>query len=254
MKRSISFVLSLVLLVSVFLFACQDENRNSGEDKEPHKQMGDVSKKEDSIPEKEAEKTKTTREFYELINRSETFWFKMEIVSGDDRYYFTQATDGKSIASVIDYNTKSDYRYEITEFKDGLAYVHTLNFIDKKYDTLVTETYQSFLFGDEDPKAFSKPSQKGDIQKKEKTFYCEKFETASSDGGAVDGFNAYYFEDGRLALVEVNEKGVLTMTMRVLDYGTEIPDDICLTPPADFAKGNIEIDTTIDFGSLDWFE
>jgi hypothetical protein len=155
---------------------------------------------------------------------------------------------------VIDYKTKSDYRYEITEIKDDLAYVHTLNFIDKKYDTHVTKTYQSFLFGDEDPNAFSNPTQKGDVQKKEKTYYCEKFETSSAVGGDVDGFNAYYFEDGRLALVEVNEKGVVTMTMRVLDYGTEIPEDIFLTPPTDFKKGTIEIDTTIDFGSMDWFE
>lgn len=256
LKRSTAFVLSFVLILLVFLCACQEEP-DFGDRREPNGHIGDMSRNEGPRHEKETEKTKNTFEFYELVNRSETFWFKMEIVTDDERYYFTQATNGKNIATVVDHQNSEDDRYEITEFKKSEAYVYTLNLAEKKYDTLVTTNHQSlqnFLFGGEDSRKFAEPTQKGDIQKKDKVFYSERFETTSEEGGKADGFNLYYFDNGRLALVEVNEKGNLTMTMRVLDYGTEIPGDIYLTPPDSFAKGKFEIDTTVDYGSLDWFE
>ena len=254
-KRIFGFVLSFALITTIFLCACENErNEDGGHKKEPSRFEGEVSRREESVPENNRMKAKDTVEFYELVNESETFWFEMEITADGETYSYIQARNGKSITTVINRKNNAEDRYEIAEFKDGMVNVHTLNFIEKKYDTIVTTNSQTFLFGDENPESFANPDQKGDLQKKEKTYYCEKFNVASVENGEIDGYNAYYFDEGCLSLIEIVENGNLTMSMHLISYGSEIPDHIYLTPPADFSKGTIEIDTTIDFGSLDWFE
>ena len=247
LKKVILFALSALLILSFSLFSCMDnlDDGKGGKPDEHHENDGDKKDK----PEKE--KINTAKDFYKLVADSETFWFKMEITSNGETYLFTQATNGKSITSILDYENDSDDRYEIIEFKDGLANVHTLDLSEKKYDTAITKNYQTFLFDGEKPENYANPSQKGD-SKNYQGYYCEKFETASESGGKVSGFNAYYFNNDRLQIIEITENGVITMTMKLLDYGKTIPDNILLSPPADFLKGKLEIDTTIDFGSLGW--
>ena len=118
----------------------------------------------------------------------------------------------------------------------------------------MTDKYQDFLFGGEDPKAFENPTWSGDATFEGQTYYCEKFEVASESGAAVDGYNNYYFEEGRLIAVEIIQKDKVTMLMKFNEYGIELPDDIYITPPTDFKKGIFQIESVIDYNSMGWGE
>lgn len=251
-KKSITIVLSFVLIFAALLCACE-ESKDFGENgvKKPNGHTPDMGSTEVSEPERKKENTETVKDFYQLIENSKTFWFEMEIVSDKQTYRFTQATNGVNITSILDYEGDSNDVYEVIEFKEELAHIHTLNFKEKKYDTSITKNYQDFLFKGEKAETYANPSQKGSSKNKDYQYF-EKFDTSSSESGKIDGCNIYYFNDNRLECIEVVENGNVTMTMKFVDYGVEVPDDIYLTPPSDFKKGTLQVDTTIDYGSMDW--
>ena len=232
MKRIILVALAIVMLITT-LVACNKE-----------KNVYDIDKSYDS----------RTAAFYGHIQENQFFWFDMYLTQDKLTYRFTQATNGKNVTTILDYEDNSKDSYEIVIKGENQAVVHNLNLAEKKYDTTMTDKYQDFLFGGEDPKAFENPTWSGDATFEGQTYYCEKFEVASASGSAVDGYNNYYFEEGRLIAVEIIQKDKVTMLMKFNEYGIELPDDIYITPPTDFKKGIFQIESVIDYTSMGWGE
>ncbi len=249
LKKSLIFLVCALLSVCM-LCSCQNE-KDFDNNRNPDRHGAESTVESSAVVDEP--KTKTTQEFYEYIVENKVFWFKAEIRTNSQTYFMTQATNGSAVTNLLDYENDTDDRYEITEFKEGMANIHTLNFNEKKYDTTITKNYQDFLFAGEIPENYSRPHQKGDSKNSEYEYF-ERFETSATEGGEINGYNVYYFNDERLACIEIVENNVVTMTMKILDYGTSIPEGVYLTPPSDFSKGNLEIDTTIDFGSMNWGE
>lgn len=234
MKRIIIVAIAVTMLLVSFV-ACEGE-----------KDIYEVDKSYDS----------RTSAFYGHINENQYFWFEMELTQNGETYKFIQATSGANVTTIYDYEGEVRDTYEIAmKGENGTAAViHTLYFDEKKYDTTISDKFQDFLFGGEDPESFSEPSWTGDGDFDGNTYYCELFEVASSEGSGLDGYNKYYYDDGRLIAVEIAQNDKVTMTMKFNDYGVEVPDDIYLTPPTDFKKGTLQFESVIDFNSTGWGE
>lgn len=193
-----------------------------------------------------------TSAFYGHISKNQYFWFDMDLTQNDETYNFVQATNGNNVTTILDYEGTARDSYQIATKGTNAAVVHTLHIADQKYDTDITESFQDFLFGGEDPNAFSEPNWTGDADFEGTTYYCEQFEVASGEGSGVDGYNNYYYSEGRLVAVEILQNDKVTMTMKFKEYGIEVPDYIYLTPPSDYKKGTFRVESVIDYGSMGW--
>ena len=232
MKRIVFIAIAIIMILTSFV-ACNQDN-----------DIYQIDKSYDS----------RTAAFYGHINENQYFWFDMDYIQEKETYKFIQATNGKNVTTILDYEDNSRDSYVIAVKGENAALVHTLRFAEKKYDTTIAEEFQDFLFGGENPQAFSEPNWSGDAEFEGTTYYCEMFEVASSEGGEINGTNKYYFDEGRLVAVEIAENDKVTMTMKFNEYGIEVPDHIYLTPPSDFEKGTIIVESVIDYNSMGWAE
>ncbi len=197
-----------------------------------------------------------TSAFYGHINENQFFWFNMELTQDGETYGFIQGTNGANVTTILDYEGTARDTYEIAVKNQSgtAAAIHTIHVDEQKYDTTISEKFQDFLFGGEDPKAFEKPDAMGDAEFEGVTYYSETFNVASNEGGILDGYNKYYYDEGRLIAVEIAQKDKVIMTMKFNEYGIEIPDYIFITPPTDYKKGTFQVESVIDYNSMGWGE
>lgn len=230
MKRVILIAVALVILVTA-LVACEKE-----------KNVYDIDKSYDS----------RTAAFYGHIKDNQFFWFEMELTSNNETYKFTQATNGSNVTTITDREGTARDSYEIAVVGTNGAVIHTIHLDDRKYDTTISDNYQKFLFDSENPDMYSDPNWSGEAEFEGTTYYAETFETASSEGGTITGYNKYYYDEGRLIAVEIAEKDVVTMVMKFIEYGIEIPEDIYINTPEGFSKGTFQVESVIDYNSMGW--
>ncbi len=233
MKKLIALFAATLLLV-FGLFACKE---------------GDPA--ESSQGEKSgASYASKTAAFYSDMNKS-SFYFKMNFTQNGETCVFTQLTNGKTTTTLKDYEDNSKDIYDIF---DGQI-IHHIVVDQKLVNSTMTPNGQAFLFADYTPSMFASPDSTGDSEFNGKTYYSETFETASKAGGAIDGKNVYFFEGDKLVAVEIYESSEKTMVMEFLEYSNSLPSDIYLEAPADYSKGNIEIEVSADFSApSEWWE
>ncbi len=193
--------------------------------------------------------------FYGKMSKSNDFWFEMSFTNNGVTYDFTQAKTSSSVTTISDFEGDVNDSYEIAIIGQNGARVHVLNIKEKYYDTIIAANYQDFLFAGYESSMFSSPVSTGDEEFEGETYYCETYETASQEGGAVDGLNKYYFTKGRLNAVEVIESGKTVMVMRFKDYGDKIPSDIHIKIPEGFEGKTMQVESIIDFSTMsEWYE
>jgi hypothetical protein len=230
MKRIIVVAIAILMLLASFV-ACDKET-----------DVYEIDKSYDS----------RTAAFYGHIAENQFFWFDMDLTQNGETHNFVQATNGNNVTTILDFENNANDKYEIAVKGEKAAIVHTIHLNEKKYDTTISEQFQDFLFGGEDPKAFSEPDWSGDTEFQGVTLYCEMFKVASNDGGVIDGYNKYYYDEGRLVAVEIAQNDKVTMTMQLKEYGVEVPEGIYLNPPTDFKKGTFQVESVIDYSEMGW--
>ena len=173
-----------------------------------------------------------TAAFYGNMDMN-SFWFTMEFTNYGTTYTMTQATNGKAVTTIEDHEDNTLDQYQIYDNKS----VHKLNLQRKSYDTVLGSNGQGFLFEGYTPSMFANPSSSTVQQFEGESYYCESFVTAGSAGR-----NNYYFDENRLAVIEIIEGGKTVMVMRITDYSNTIPSDVYLSIPEDFKGGNLEFE------------
>ncbi len=185
--------------------------------------------------------TKTSA-FYGTMNHDE-FWFEMTYTDKSGSFNMIQATNGKNVTTIIDREGKVNDEYSINV---GDA-VHTLDLEKKKYDTLITEKGQVFLFSDYDASMFTNPRSVDEEKFDGKTYHCETYTTTSYTGESLSGQNKYYFDGNELVAIEIIENGEKMITMRMKDYANSIPSNIYVEIPSGFKAGTLASEYDIDY-------
>ncbi len=236
MKRLILLLLACVFALAT-LTACNGGGGGGGEGTE-----SDVSTAF-SAPEYDA--SKRTKSFYASINPN-SFYFDMELTMNGETYGFVQATNGKMVTTIEDRDGTSDDLY--TMF-DG-SQQHYLEIDDKYYDTTVTQNGQGFLFEGYNPEAFSNPTVIESARFIDQTYYCESFSSVDSSGNKLE--DRYYFDGETLKGFESYNGDTLVTRMVFNSYSATVPSEIYLELPADFKKGNLNIDVSADISG--WWD
>lgn len=219
MKKIIS--ITLVLLFALALFAC------GGSD-----ESGEVST---------IVVTSKTEKFYTDMDKN-SFYFKMNFTQDGEKCVFEQATNGKNCTTRKDFDDDTKDIYDIF---NGTQVDHIV--VDEKLiNTTVTKNGQNFLFAGYKPSSFAHPSRTENRDYNGKQLPCEVFLTSWEEGGAIDGENRYYYDGDKLVCVEIVQKGEIIMLMEFLEYGNVIPETIFAETPADYKKGNIEFEVSVD--------
>ncbi|MBQ9848271.1 MAG: hypothetical protein IJO64_04350 [Clostridia bacterium] len=230
MKRITALIIS-ALMLAFCLFSCNTEGTESS--------GGDSNVSYES----------KTSAFYGNMNKS-SFWFRMNFTKKNETCVFTQVTNGKTTTTIKDYEDDSKDVYDIF---DG-SIIHHIRVDEKAYDSTLSASGQAFLFADYTASMFASPSSVGNDEYNGKQYYCETFDTAAAEGGAVSGKNMYFFDGDKLVAVEIYEKGEKVMVMEFIEYSNTLPNDIYLSAPDDFKKGNLAIDVSTTISVDDWWE
>ncbi len=176
-----------------------------------------------------------TSAFFANIDQN-SCWVNLVMTDADGTSCdFTQATDGTAVTTICDYE---EDKYDSYEIYVGKA-VHMLNVGNKAYDTLLTEEGQGFIFADYNQSMFSMSYSYGVSTFEGEQYYCEVFSTESTPTDNPKSVNKYYFNYDRLVAVEMVENGKTVLTLKINDYSSEIPEDILLSVPDDFRKGQL---------------
>ncbi len=192
-----------------------------------------------------------TQAFYAGMSKG-TFWYSAQIVtSGGTMYSYSQATDGVNVTTIVDKTGTANDSYEIFHNGNDRKYIHKLNTSDKKYDTVITNRGQTFLFEGYNYTMFVNLVKAGEEELNGNNYYCEYFRTTDSAGGSATGYDKYYYEGDTL-------RAVVTPTLAIYfnEYSTEIPETVYLSAPADYQEGMLIEDQIIEFsdvfGDLSW--
>ena len=184
--------------------------------------------------------TSRTARFYGEIDKS-SFWFKAEIMTASDTYYYTQAVDSDSVTTIEDHDDDANDGYVIYDGK----YMHQLNVKNKKYDTVKTDSGVKFLFGNNEYSDFNLPD---DVTEQAtfrgNTYYCESFNTIDDKGNAK-GVNKYYYDGERLVGIEWYEGNGLVTLLTMDTYSNQIPEGIYTSIPADYKAGTFTAEQII---------
>lgn len=228
MKKTIALIVVSVLLAFSLISCGENETSQSSESNVSYESR--------------------TSAFYGNMDMN-SFWFRMKFTKNGETCDFTQVTNGKNTTTIKDYEDDTKDIYEIF---DG-SVIHHLHIDDKSYDSTLSANGQDFLFAGYTASMFSSPSVENEKEFGGKTYYCETFETASSDGGAVNGRDLYFYDGDRLVAVEIYQNGEKTMIMEFEEYSCTLPGDIYLSAPDDFKKGNLAIDISTEISMDDWW-
>ncbi len=194
-----------------------------------------------------------TQAFYAGMSKG-TFWYSAQIVTSNGTMYsYSQATDGVNVTTIVDKTGTANDSYEIFHNGNDRKYVHKLNTSAKKYDTLITNRGQTFLFEGYNYTMFVNLVQAGEEELNGKTYYCESFRTTDSAGGSATGYDKYYYEGDTLRAVVTP-----SLAMYFDEYSSEIPETVFLEAPADYQEGALIEDIVIEYSSvaddLSWFD
>lgn len=218
MKRLLLVLLSACMLVACFS-ACNDSSEES-----------------------QTAYGNRTQAFYANMDPS-SFWYSATIVTvGGSTYTYTQATDGVTVTTIVDRNGSNNDTYEIFYNGNDMKYVHKLNNAAKRYDTVITEKGQTFLFDGYNYTMFVNLVKAGEEKLGDKTYYCEYFKSTATAGGNATGYDKYYFEGDKLCAVVTPQ-----MEIHFDGYSNVIPENVYLEVPSGYKAGQIQEDVVIDF-------
>lgn len=194
-----------------------------------------------------------TQAFYASMSNG-TFWYKAQIVtSNGNMYSYAQATDGVNITTIVDKTGTANDTYEIFHNGNDKKYIQKLNTSDKKYDTVISNRGQTFLFEGYNYTMFVNLVKAGEEELNGNKYYCEYFRTTDSAGGNATGYDKYYYEGDTLRAVVTP-----SMTMYFDEYSAEIPETVFLEAPKDYKEGMLIDDVVIEYSDLaddlSWFD
>ena len=183
-----------------------------------------------------------TQAFYAGMSEG-VFWYSAQIVtSGGSTYSYSQATDGVNVTTIVDKAGTANDSYEIFHNGNDMKYIHELNISAKKYDTVITDRGQSFLFEGYNYTMFVNMIKSGEEELNGEKYYCEYFRTTDTAGGSATGYDKYYYKGDTLC-------AVVTPTIAIYfnEYSAEIPETVYLEAPTDFKAGSLRDEHYVDF-------